>query len=53
MSVKISGVTPHSPAAKAGVKAGELLVSIDGNPIGDVSQLRDHDIIVNYDPTAA
>jgi len=40
MSVKISGVTPHSPAAKAGVKAGELLVSIDGNPIGDVLDYR-------------
>lgn len=28
-------------------------VNVFGNPIGDVSQLRDHDIIVNYDPTAA
>lgn len=36
MSVKITQVTPYSPAAKAGIKAGDTLVSINGNPIGDV-----------------
>ena len=35
MSVKIQSVTPHSPAAKAGIKAGETLVAINGNPIND------------------
>lgn len=28
-------------------------VNVYGNPIPDVEKLRDHDIIVNYDPTAA
>ena len=27
-------------------------VNVYGNTIEDVSALRDHDIIVNYDPTA-
>ncbi len=35
MSVKIESVTPRSPADKAGVKPGETLVSINGNPIKD------------------
>lgn len=35
MSVKIESVTPFSPADKAGVKAGEVLVAINGNPIND------------------
>ncbi len=35
MAVKIESVTPRSPAAKAGVKAGETLVAINGHPIND------------------
>ena len=35
MAVKILSVTPKSPAAKAGVKAGEILAAINGNPIKD------------------
>jgi len=35
MSVKIQSVDSRSPAAKAGIKAGETLVSINGNPIND------------------
>lgn len=35
MPVKIESVTPKSPAAKAGIKAGETLVSINGNIIND------------------
>ncbi len=35
MSVKIESVTPFSPADKAGVKAGEVLFAINGNPIND------------------
>lgn len=35
MAVKIQSVTPRSPAAKAGIKAGESLIAIDGNPIHD------------------
>jgi putative radical SAM enzyme (TIGR03279 family) len=36
MAVKISGVTPTSPAQKSGIKSGDILVSIDGNAINDV-----------------
>jgi S1-C subfamily serine protease len=35
MSVKIQSVDSRSPAAKAGIKPGETLVSINGNPIND------------------
>lgn len=35
MSVKIESVTPRSPAAKAGIKASETLISINGNRIND------------------
>lgn len=35
MAVVIDSVTPRSPAAKAGVKAGETLAAINGNPIND------------------
>lgn len=35
MAVKIASVTPRSPAAKAGVKAGETLAAINGHPIND------------------
>lgn len=35
MSVKIESVTPRSPAYKAGVKAGETLISINGSEIND------------------
>lgn len=32
--VKIAGVTPEGTAAKAGLKAGDRLYSVDGKPIG-------------------
>ncbi len=35
MAVIIKSVTPRSPAAKAGVKAGETLHKINGHPIND------------------
>ena len=35
MAVNIVSVTPGSPAAKAGVKAGEILEAINGHPIND------------------
>ncbi len=35
MAVKIQSITPRSPAAKAGIKAGETLISINGNKIND------------------
>lgn len=35
MAVIIKSVTPRSPAAKAGIKAGETLDKINGHPIND------------------
>ncbi len=35
MAVKICSVEPKSPAARAGVKAGETLTAINGHPIND------------------
>ncbi len=36
MSVKIMSVTPRSPADKAGIKAGDTLITINDNEINDV-----------------
>lgn len=40
MGVKIRDVERHSPAAKAGVQAGETLLQIDSNEIEDVLDYR-------------
>lgn len=36
MSAEITGVTAHSPAARHGIKSGDILVSINGHKISDV-----------------
>ena len=36
MSVKVTGVDKHSPAARARIKAGDTLISINGHAIADV-----------------
>ena len=36
MSIAIESVTPHTPAARAGIRAGDRLLSINGNVIRDV-----------------
>jgi putative radical SAM enzyme (TIGR03279 family) len=36
MAVKISGVIPHSPAEKSGLKGGDTLISIGSFPVNDV-----------------
>ncbi len=36
----ITEVTPNSPAAKAGLKPGDLVVAVDGKPIADAQDLR-------------
>ncbi|MCI4030504.1 serine endoprotease DegQ [Dickeya dianthicola] len=36
----VSEVIPKSAAAKAGIKAGDVLVSLDGKPIGSFAELR-------------
>jgi Do/DeqQ family serine protease len=35
----VAGVTPHSPAARAGVAIGDLIVAIDGHQVDDVQAL--------------
>ncbi|MEC5319959.1 serine endoprotease DegQ [Brenneria populi subsp. brevivirga] len=36
----VSEVLPQSAAAKAGIKAGDVLTSLDGKPIGSFAELR-------------
>lgn len=38
--VLVSGVTPGSPAEKAGLKAGDVIVSINGARVQDVNDIR-------------
>ena len=40
MAVLISGVVPHSPAAKKRITPGDTLLSINGHPIEDVLDYR-------------
>ena len=40
MPVLIDSVTPHTPAAKAGIHAGDRLLTINGNVIRDVLDYR-------------
>ena len=49
--VKITDVEKGSCADKNGIKPEDVLISVNGNEIEDVSKLTDHDIIVNWDPT--
>jgi S1-C subfamily serine protease len=34
--LKITGVTPGSPADKGGIKGGDLVVELDGKPVTDL-----------------
>ena len=36
----VSEVLPKSAAAKAGIKAGDILVSVDGKPVNSFAELR-------------
>ena len=36
MAVPITGIDPQSPAERAGLRIGELLLSVNGHAIGDV-----------------
>jgi serine protease Do len=38
--VLVRNVLDDSPAAKAGLKAGDVIISLDGNPVLSVSELR-------------
>jgi len=37
--ILVGDVQPKSPAAEAGIKAGDLILKLDGKPVGDVQQL--------------
>merc|ERR1719316_820256 len=37
--VQVAGLDPEGPATKAGIKAGDLLVAADGQPIGSMDDL--------------
>jgi len=36
----VGQVTPNSPAAKAGLKEGDIIVEVNGQPVADANQLR-------------
>ncbi len=38
--VLINGLSPGSPAEKAGLKVGDVITAIDGRPVADPSELR-------------
>jgi membrane-associated protease RseP (regulator of RpoE activity) len=38
--VIVSRVVPNGPAAKAGVKVGDVITGVDGQPVGDSGDLR-------------
>ncbi len=39
-TLKVKGVMPGSPAARGGVKAGDVIVQFDGHPIRDINDLK-------------
>ena len=40
-TVLVSQVTPDSPAARAGIEPGDLLLSVDGDPVGSFSSFAE------------
>ena len=38
--VLVAGVAPDSPAAEAGIKAGDIVLQVNRSPVGSVAALR-------------
>ena len=53
MSILIDSVTPHTPAAKAGIRDGDRLVAVNGNLIHDVLDYRFYMIDTSWMASAA
>jgi S1-C subfamily serine protease len=49
--VLLAGVTPESPAAKAGLKKGDLLISMAGDPVLDLADMVE--VLRSHPPGAA
>ncbi|MDB4940023.1 MAG: Zinc metalloprotease [Candidatus Doudnabacteria bacterium] len=41
-SISILQIDPNSPAAKAGITEGDVIISLDGHPVNDVNQVIDY-----------
>lgn len=52
MPARISGVAPRSAAAAAGMRAGDVVLTIDGQPVTRFSQMRDAVEAAGGDPLA-
>lgn len=52
MPAQISGVAPRSAAADAGLRAGDVVLAIDGQPIARFTQMRDAVTAANGQPVA-
>ena len=38
--VSVAEIAPNSPAARAGIEAGDIIVSVNGNPVRNISDLH-------------
>ncbi|SHI46491.1 Do family serine endopeptidase [Pollutimonas bauzanensis] len=48
----VTGVQAHSPAQKAGVKAGDIVVAVNGKPVRTVNELRNLEGLLPLGSTA-
>ncbi|MBO9356987.1 PDZ domain-containing protein [Bordetella petrii] len=50
--IAVTGVKPHSPAHKAGVRAGDIIVAVNGKPVRTVDELRNLEGLLPLGSTA-